>query len=90
MACGFKHNSGSFSKSFQGGLWPWGISHSKCLAVLVQGLFLPADSIQRSEISKRDGKIAEIAETFSAECELRRRTEQERNELEGALVSDAN
>jgi len=52
--------------------------------------YIPPDTIQRSEISKRDGKIEEITEKFTAEHELRQKIEQERNELKVALVGDDN
>ena len=49
---------------------------------------LPLDSIQRSELNKRDGKIAELTEMFTTEHESRVKAEQERDQLKQALVGD--
>ena len=50
--------------------------------------YLYIDSIQRSELNKRDGKIAELTEMFTTEHELRVKAEQERDQLKQALVGD--
>ena len=48
----------------------------------------PPDSIQHSELNKRDGKIAELTEMFTTEHELRVKAEQERDQLKQAMVGD--
>ena len=50
--------------------------------------YVPLDSIQRSELNKRDGKIAELTEMFTTEHRLRVKAEQERDQLKQTLVGD--
>ena len=46
------------------------------------------DSIQRSELNKRDGNIKELTEKFTTEHELRVKAEQERDQLKQTMVGD--
>lgn len=46
------------------------------------------DSIQRSELNKRDGNIKELTEKFTTEHKLRVKAEQERDQLKQTMVGD--
>ena len=46
-----------------------------------------SDSITRSEIEKRDRQLEELTEHYNSECETRRATELERDNLTTKLVS---
>ena len=49
--------------------------------------FALIDTIQRSELEKREADIKDLTESYTAECKLRSRTEQERNQLIEQLVT---
>lgn len=42
----------------------------------------------RSEIKKRDGQLEELTAQYNSECELRRSTEQDRDNITAELVTN--
>ncbi len=49
----------------------------------------PVDEILKVEIKQRDDKIADLSNKLSKECDIRARTEKERNKLSTKLVKPA-
>ena len=49
-------------------------------------MLLSADSVTRSEIDKKDKQIEEITKRYTSECEVRLKTEQERENIATELV----